>query len=282
MRWVDIPTGQIHSIAQGTSETTMVLDDEVSKVLPWEHGFLAFTREKILGFSETGAELLSFTVNSRSSNLRCSDAAVLPDGSVVFGTIHRDLVAKSGALITLGPDWEVWVTESGVGISNGLGVMPTQDSVVWVDSTKQSLFQFEISKVKGPRLVEKKLFGSIDTAFGVPDGLAVDAEGGCWVALWGGGKVVRFDSAGKVDITIELPTPNPTSCAFDRENNLWITTATETLTGDDLDARGAGGIWLVPAQAHGAKGLTPKIARLKIDQDSQFDASARLKNLLAN
>lgn len=273
--WVDIPVGEVHRISAGQSELVMKVDGEVSKALPWEHGFLVFGREEIKGFTVEGNELFSFPANSAGSGRRCSDATNLPDGSIVFGTVSRELSAGEGSLFALTPDLRLWTIETGVDIPNGLGVAPGGKGVLWVDSTSQTIFQFSIAESGSQPLVEKKVFGKVDSELGVPDGLAVDADGGCWVALWGGGKVVRLDDRGKLDVQITIPTPNPTSCAFDSEDNLWITTATEALSASDFDARGAGGIWIVPASAHGAKGLTPQIARLNTDSGLRFHGNAQ-------
>ena len=39
----------------------------------------------------------------------------------------------------------------------------------------------------------------------VPDGLTVDADGGIWVAVRGGGAVHRYSPAGALTTTVELP-----------------------------------------------------------------------------
>ena len=49
---------------------------------------------------------------------------------------------------------------------------------------------------------------------GRPDGLAVDAEGGIWVALWGGGAVQRYSPEGSLDGAPPLPVSQVTSCCF--------------------------------------------------------------------
>lgn len=46
-----------------------------------------------------------------------------------------------------------------------------------------------------------------------PDGGTVDSEGGYWTAEYGSGRVVRF-VGDKVDMVIQLPVANPTSCTF--------------------------------------------------------------------
>src|SRR4029453_9062112 len=61
----------------------------------------------------------------------------------------------------------------------------------------------------GPRSV----FGDLSDLEGAADGTTVDAEGGLWCALFGGGQLVRFD-AGGLDRSVPLPVDNPTDVTF--------------------------------------------------------------------
>ena len=81
---------------------------------------------------------------------------------------------------------------------------------------------------------------------GLPDGMCVDDEGMIWVALWGGGCVLRYDPAtGKALQKIDLPCPNVTSCCFGGEalDELYITTA--AILTDTREYPLAGGVFKV-------------------------------------
>jgi sugar lactone lactonase YvrE len=81
--------------------------------------------------------------------------------------------------------------------------------------------------------------------------------------MWGGGKVLRVNQAGEIDLIVEVGTPFVTSCSFDRANNLLITTAAVTIAKDQRsDFPGAGGIWMVPANQHGRAGQKIAVANL--------------------
>jgi len=60
----------------------------------------------------------------------------------------------------------------------------------------------------------------------VPDGHAQDAEGCFWIALFGGGKVVRVNPQGEIIAEILLPTRCPT-CPGIVGEDLYITSAAE-------------------------------------------------------
>ncbi len=61
----------------------------------------------------------------------------------------------------------------------------------------------------------------------MPDGLTVDAEGGVWLALFGGGAIRRYRPDGTLDAHIPLPVTHPTSLAFGGPglDDLYVTSA---------------------------------------------------------
>ena len=77
-----------------------------------------------------------------------------------------------------------------------------------------------------------------DPSWGLPDGLAVDAEGGIWVAFWDGSAVRRFSVEGELTATLELPAARPTRPAFGGADldRLYVTSAkldpAQTVDGD--------------------------------------------------
>ncbi len=75
----------------------------------------------------------------------------------------------------------------------------------------------------------------------MPDGLALDAEGGIWVALWQGSAVRRYGAGGRLDAVIELPAGLVTACAFggDDLSDLFITTSRMDLEPGEQPAAGA-------------------------------------------
>jgi L-arabinonolactonase len=80
------------------------------------------------------------------------------------------------------------------------------------------------------------VLADIETTDGLPDGLTVDADGGVWVCLFGGGRIRRYRPDGSLDREIVLPLTNPTCPAFGGADlgTLYITTARHRLTEDQL------------------------------------------------
>jgi gluconolactonase len=64
----------------------------------------------------------------------------------------------------------------------------------------------------------------IHTPNGEADGLAVDGEGGLWVALAGGAALARFSQDGELLDTLDLPGHMVTSVAFDGDAAMYVTT----------------------------------------------------------
>jgi len=255
VRLVDIPNGKVFRLEDNNPVLERKLHHEVSKSLPWEEGQIILGRNFIHFYDKQGNEGSSLQVSPESSNLRCSDGCVLPDGSLLVGIVDRDLAQGAGSLLHISPELEITKVLSGATIPNGIAVMPSGNEVVWVDSPTQTLMMLPISQAGD--IGRPESYFVIEESLGVPDGLSVDSEGGIWVAMWGGSKVIRVSPDRKVDVQVEVGTKNITSCAFDSANNLLITTATAALSEEELGVRGAGGIWILEQAKHGFQGLKP-------------------------
>jgi sugar lactone lactonase YvrE len=75
----------------------------------------------------------------------------------------------------------------------------------------------------------RRPFVTLDAETKHPDGLAVDREGGVWVAMNGAGVVRRYTPAGAFDDVVEVPVANVTACTFGGAalDELFITTSQE-------------------------------------------------------
>ena len=85
-------------------------------------------------------------------------------------------------------------------------------------------------------IANRRPFAEIDPADGLPDGLTVDAEGGVWVCLFGGGALRRYDADGALDAVVVLPVTNPTSPTFGGPElrTLYVTSARHRLSDEQL------------------------------------------------
>ena len=118
-----------------------------------------------------------------------------------------------------------------VAVSNGVGFSPSGERCFYVDSVTRRIdvFDHEVG-----RLSDRRPFVLTPEDGGLPDGLAVDAEGGVWVAMWGGGVIRRYDPDGRLDEVLSLPVTKVSACAFGGPDlsTLYVTTSREGLPSD--------------------------------------------------
>jgi len=116
-------------------------------------------------------------------------------------------------------------------LHNGMAWSPDGRRFYLSHSFRREVFTHAFDPTSG-RLGERALFAKIPEALGLPDGAAVDSQGGYWCALHGGSRLRRYTAAGAVDRDIPLPVSQPTMCAFGGEalDVLYVTSAAEKLT----------------------------------------------------
>ena len=89
--------------------------------------------------------------------------------------------------------------------------------------------------IDGGRLSNRRRFATIPKADGIPDGAAIDVQGGYWCALHGGGALRRFRADGSIDRDIAMPIGQPTMPAFAGANldALLVTSASDKMSAAD-------------------------------------------------
>lgn len=149
-------------------------------------------------------------------------------GCVYAGSIRSDPFSPGGErtpgeLYRISGEGEAAEIYGDVGLSNGIGLSPDERLLYHSDSAARAIL---ISDVRGRGQVSnRRVFARVE--LGVPDGLAVDAEGGVWVAVFQGGCVARYRPDGTLDRTIPVPATAVTSLCFGGEGlrDLYIVTA---------------------------------------------------------
>ena len=159
--------------------------------------------------------------------MRFNDGIVDPQGRYWAGTMNDPKIkspSPEGVLFRLDPDLTLHRMIERVTIPNGMGFSLDGKTMYFIDSPNGCVSKFKYDRVKG-EISDREIFYEIQGE-GVPDGLAVDEKGCLWIAVCGGGKVLKVDSGGTLVGIVELPTRMITCPAFAGQE-LLITSAEE-------------------------------------------------------
>jgi sugar lactone lactonase YvrE len=199
-------------------------------------GLVAGVERRLVRLATPGApESVIAEVEPERTGNRFNDAAFDPAGRLWAGTMSRERTPGTATLYRVSPDGEVEPAIAGATISNGIDWDPDFSVMYYVDSTTQQIDAIAFDVDRG-RLGARRRFAAVDPDDGLPDGLTVDAEGGVWLALFGGRAVRRYGRDGTLDAEIRLPVTNPTSVAFGGADlsDLYITSAKHRLSAQQL------------------------------------------------
>jgi sugar lactone lactonase YvrE len=229
--WVDIMAGHVHLLDPATGEDRVVpAGQPVGAAVPADDGRVALAVRDgfaLLDLDDGRVEPIAGVELEISGN-RMNEGKCDSAGRFWAGTMAVDVRRGAGALYRLdGRHVERMV--DGVGISNGLGWSPDDRRMYYIDTLEDRIDVFDFDPAAGA-IANRRPFAAIEGP-GHPDGMAVDADGGLWVALWGGGRVVHFLPDGTAAGDIEVPASQTSSCSFGGPDlrDLYITTAWQHL-----------------------------------------------------
>ncbi len=116
----------------------------------------------------------------------------------------------SAPLFLIDLDGSVRQVHPAIKITNGMGFSPDGTKLFHADSGDRTVYVYDVAA--DGSLAARRPFAM--TPEGLPDGLAVAADGSVWVAIAHAGQVQVFTAAGSLTRRIDFPLPMVTSLCF--------------------------------------------------------------------
>lgn len=249
--WVDITAGTVHTFDPATGEDRVVsVGQMIGTVAPRRAGGLVAGLHHGLAELDPQSGTTRVIVDPEADlpDNRFNDGKCDPAGRFWAGTINLHRQPDVANLWRLDPDGSVHHVLSGVTNSNGLTWSLDQRTFYYIDTGTRRVDAFDYNIDTG-QIANRRTIVSVPEELGKPDGMTIDAEGMLWVALWGGGCVVRWNPTdGALLQRISIPASQTTTCAFGGPDlaDLYITSARQNLEEDGLASQPhAGGVFRI-------------------------------------
>ncbi|QUT05758.1 SMP-30/gluconolactonase/LRE family protein [Sphingobium phenoxybenzoativorans] len=235
--FVDSNVGRVHRFDPATGGVSHVdVGPVIGAAIPRRSGgMVASSIDGLLAVASTGDTRLLVPIEQDKPNHRMNDAKCDSRGRLLSGTLSMPFERGASALYRVDPDLSLHHVLPGVTVSNGIAWSPDETRLYYVDTSTRGIDCFDYDIETG-EISGRRRFVDVDRADGFPDGITVDAEGHVWLALYKGGKVNRYDPAGRLVGQVTLPVTCVTSCNFGGEGlkDLYITTARHGLSEEEL------------------------------------------------
>ena len=228
--WVDILGRRVHRTSSAGETESIDMPLHVGAVAPRAAGgYVAALQDGFWIVGDGAARRIAAVAEARPG-IRFNDGKCDPAGRFWAGTMAYDEAAGAACLYRLDRDGGVTRVLDGVTISNGLAWSGDGRTMFYIDTPTRAIAAFEFAPATG-EIGGRRTVVEIPADLGWPDGMAIDAEGGLWVALWDGGAVHRYVD-GRLEQVIRMPVSRPTSCAFGGPDldELYVTSASTGLS----------------------------------------------------
>jgi len=235
--WVDIMAGVVHSgvlRADGAIDLveTIAFPDTAGTVAVSAAGDLVVAGRTRLYVRAVDGTITPHDEVVSGAGRRFNDGKPDPAGRLLAGTITKPGPSTDERLLRFETDGTVTVVDDDLTLSNGLAWSSDGRRFFSVDTGSRRIFVRDYDAGTGA-IGPRSTFATLTE--GWPDGITTDADDHVWVAVWGGGCVLRFASDGALVGRVEVAAPHVSSVAFAGPSldTLVITTATEELSDQD-------------------------------------------------
>jgi xylono-1,5-lactonase len=229
--FVDIKGRRIHRLAIATGEqTTWQAPGQPGFIAPLgDQAFVCGLSDGLYRFDAKNGQFGKLThVEAHLPGNRLNDGFVDARGRLWFGSMDDSEVAPSGTLYRVDENGALSAQDSDYVITNGPAMSPDGRTLYHGDTMRRVVCAFDVAE--DGRLSRKRTFAAI--AGGYPDGMAVDADGFVWIALFGGWRIERYSPEGALVGQVAFPCANVTKLAFggDDLQTVYVSTAWKGLT----------------------------------------------------
>jgi len=245
--FVDIRGRQVHRcLEDGSGRRSWDTPGQPGFIVPVkEGGFACALGDGLYRFSpDTGAFTLLRAVEAELPGNRFNDGHVDAQACLWFGSMDNSEARPSGSLYRIDGAGKLTRADSGYVITNGPAVSPDGNTLYHTDTLEKQVYAFDL--LPDGALARKRPFVTIAGA-SYPDGMAVDAAGNVWIALFGGGRIERYSSTGELIGSVKFPCSNVTKLAFGGADlcTVYATTAWKGLDPAQREAEPlAGGLFM--------------------------------------
>ena len=252
LAWVDALAGEVHISAvdgRQSDDAVHAHGGIVGSVIPVADGTWVIGRDLQVWLTDADGVRLRLVAEIEHLGHHLNDAKADPQGRLVVGSVSEHPSSPTGGLFQLTPDGYREL-RGGMQLSNGLDWTPDGRVFYFTDSLAHLIYVAEYHD-DGTFSGEREFARVVD---GEPDGLAVDAEGCVWSAVWGAGRIDRYTPDGIRIGQVHVPAPHVTSLAFGGPDltTLFITSARDGLSADQLRAAPeSGSVFVSPTDVSG-------------------------------
>lgn len=232
LHFSDVPNGGVYRRhPDGRLETVLAKRRGVGGMMFNEAGGIVMTGRGLILFDEITGQSRNLFIEWEGrplmglNDLTTNDAGAVYTGSLSFNPLS-DAKPLPGSLFRIDPPGRATKLWDGILVTNGLGLSPDRKLLYHCDSPTSAVWAYDVTADGGVK--DRRIFAKMPE--GHPDGMAVDVEGGIWVAAVRAGEVVHFGNDGGVRKRIKVPATMVTSLTFGGRDmqDLYVVTADNT------------------------------------------------------
>jgi len=252
--WVDIEGRRIHRFDPAThDDTSFETATQVGALALREGGGLvAALADGVWIVDPEGGAAELLVGLGEPPDVRSNESKCDPVGRLLVGTMAFDYL-PIGSLYSVEANGSVKRLLDSLSIANGMAWTADGDTFYYIDSPLRRVDAFDYDLATGA-ISRRRPYLTFDDRVAKPDGMAIDAEGGLWIAFWDDGEVRRYGPDRALDVVVHVPATQVTSGVFGGPDlrDLYITTATTGLPAEALPEQpNAGGLFHVRAPVPG-------------------------------